>query len=147
MHYKINTSAVIYDIIDDEIVIIHLENGNYYNLSNASAQLWMQIAKTASFDNLITYLSHRYNVGKNTAEKDLKDFLSHLEAEGLVIKGDTDDWDADKGIDEIKAEVSEYHPPVLEVFTDMQDFLLVDPIHEVDEQGLPKYTPPQPDED
>jgi hypothetical protein len=30
-----------------------------------------------------------------------------------------------------------FEPPVLEQYTDMQDLLLLDPIHEVDEQGWP----------
>jgi len=30
-----------------------------------------------------------------------------------------------------------YAPPVLETFSDMQDLLLLDPIHEVDDAGWP----------
>ena len=30
-----------------------------------------------------------------------------------------------------------FHPPVLNVFSDMQDLLLLDPIHDVDATGWP----------
>jgi len=37
-----------------------------------------------------------------------------------------------------------FAPPVLEVYTDMQDLLLLDPIHDVDETvGWPSPKPPE----
>lgn len=35
----------------------------------------------------------------------------------------------------------EFQPPALESYTDMQDLLLLDPIHEVDEMGWPQKAP------
>ena len=40
--------------------------------------------------------------------------------------------------DDPAAERKPFAVPTLEVFTDMKEFLLVDPIHEVDERGLPQ---------
>lgn len=37
-----------------------------------------------------------------------------------------------------------YRPPVLEVFADMQDLLLLDPIHDIDEVGWPVARPDSP---
>jgi hypothetical protein len=144
MRYGINNTSVIYDIIDNDIVIIHLENGNYYNLSDSGAVIWKQITKNISRDHLLAILHARYHVDKAVLEKDLNTFLQQLEAEGLVVRQPPEEATSSKD-NPPKAESKklDYSPPVLDVFTDMQDFLLVDPIHEVDEHGRPKYTPPQ----
>jgi hypothetical protein len=36
---------------------------------------------------------------------------------------------------------AEFHAPVLQVYSDMQDLLLLDPIHEVDATGWPMPAP------
>ncbi len=36
-----------------------------------------------------------------------------------------------------------YAPPALETYTDMQELLLLDPIHDVDETGWPAARPHQ----
>ena len=148
MQYAINFEALIYDVIDGDIVIIHLESGNYYNLSDSGAVIWQYLAKTVSFDDLVKTLTSIYNEKMSRIEIDLIDFLSHLENECLIIQKSIDEAIATELIlqDDGRNKV-DYHSPVLDVYTDMQDFLLVDPIHEVDEQGLPRYIPQNTDDD
>ena len=142
MQYVINRKALIYDLLDGDIVIIHLESGNYYNLSGSGALTWQFLTKTVSFDGLVKLLAYAYDQKNSDIEKDLQVFLDHLEKENLVVQSAEHDPAAPDGNLKTEAGKKEaYLPPVLDVFTDMQDFLLVDPIHEVDENGLPKYTP------
>ncbi len=148
MQYGINNTAVIYDIIDNDIVIIHLENGNYYNLSDSGTLIWKYIAKNQTPNHLLAVLEATYNVERGVLENDLNTFLQQLEAEGLVVRQPPDDAGSSKSSPpKAEGEALDYSPPVLDVFTDMQDFLLVDPIHEVDEHGRPKYTPSQTDDE
>jgi hypothetical protein len=148
MNYSINNSTAIYDIIDGDIVIIHLETGNYYNLSDTGASIWQLIVKTVSYENLVTALSANYLNPGPDVEQDIKAFLDQLENEGLVVQVSTEENGLSKeGSTKIETKKVEYTRPILNVFSDMQDFLLVDPIHEVDEKGLPKYTPPKPDDE
>ena len=51
MQYTINRAVAIYDVIDEDIVIIHLETGNYYNLSDSGALIWKKIAEKPSLLN------------------------------------------------------------------------------------------------
>ena len=143
LHYSINSAVAIFDIIDDDIVIIHLKNGNYYNISDTGAFIWKQIAKNTSFGNMLFLLRAKYNVDPATSEIDLQTFLTKLEAEGLVLKQSKNEAAFSEGNSkDVESENIRYVAPAIDVYRDMQDFLLVDPIHEVDEQGLPKYTPP-----
>jgi hypothetical protein len=88
---------------------------------------------------LITLLSERY-VGEPTEIVSAVDaFVEQLVQKTLIVPRDADD--------QLKADASElltakpvpqaFAPPTLEQYTDMQELLLLDPIHEVDEQGWP----------
>jgi len=147
MFYTINREALIYDRLDGDIVIIHLESGNYYNLSGSGATIWLLLAKSVSFNELVLALAKRYKAETPAIQHDLKAFLVQLEGEKLIIQRSEPNPAAASLTGTGEEDTKEaYLPPVLDVFTDMQDFLLVDPIHEVDENGLPKYTPQNLDE-
>ena len=141
MQYKINETAAIYDVIDGEIVVIHLESGNYYHLEDSGALVWKLLAKQASTEQITEYLAASYGQKTGEVSESLEPFMEKLVHEGLVLAHS--DGQVNNQIEmPAAASGASFSPPVIKVFTDMQDFLLVDPIHEVDEQGLPKYTPP-----
>jgi hypothetical protein len=111
---------VVHETIDGEVVIIHLGTGVYYSIRGRGVALWQGAAAGATSDRLAQF-----------APAEAEQFLSELELEGLVeqASGGDDAWRAgDESADE---------PPVLERFTDMEDLLLLDPVHEVDGQGWP----------
>jgi hypothetical protein len=75
-------------------------------------------------------------------------FIQQLQQEGLVIP--VDNKLADSSLpqnwkEQITAKESKaiFNAPVLNKYTDMQDLLLLDPIHEVDATGWPSIKPPQ----
>ena len=141
MDYLIDSTKAIYDIIDGEIVIIHLESGNYYHLEGSGALAWKLLAREAPTSQMESYFSAHYSLRPEEAAKQLSAFLGRLVEENLVIQQPAGKPPVELADPTDNAEQS-YAPPTIDVFTDMQDFLLVDPIHEVDEHGLPKYTPP-----
>lgn len=141
MQIELNKSAAIFDIIDGDIVIINLINGNYYNLTGSGAHLWKLIVSTTTSNELTDSLTASFEVDEKQAEKDIAIFLAQLEKESLIIKSDINQ-NIKPQSKNTSSNRKSYQAPILETFSDMQDFLLVDPIHEVDENGLPKYTPP-----
>jgi hypothetical protein len=60
-----------------------------------------------------------------------------LSTEGLVVPLEEDAASPDSTNRQPLPEPSGFEPPVLEKFTDMQDLILLDPVHEVDERGWP----------
>lgn len=111
---------VVHETVDGEVVIIHLGTGVYYSIRGRGVGLWEGAAAGATADRL-----------SRIAPDEAASFLGNLEAEGLIerISDGEDTW-RDNG-----EPVNE--PPVLERFTDMEDLLLLDPVHEVDDQGWP----------
>jgi hypothetical protein len=142
MHYQIDQTKAIYDIIDGDIVIINLDNGNYYNVTGVGAAIWKQLNKGASADGILRALGNIYDGDTEIIKKDLNDFLADLIEEKLIKESDGSSANQQDSQSQAIETKQVYTPPELEIFTDMQDFLLVDPIHEVDENGLPKFTPP-----
>lgn len=142
MNYQIDPTKAIYDVIDNDIVIINLDNGNYYNLTSVSVLIWKNLIKGATEQKILDSIESEYDVKLNKAKNDLSAFLKNLLTEKLIINADESTIVGDDSQPNKEAIKQEYSPPELETFSDMQDFLLVDPIHEVDENGLPKFTPP-----
>jgi hypothetical protein len=68
---------------------------------------------------------------------DVQRFLDELTAESLTERSTTSDAPSNADAPIPSAEQQPYTPPVLERYSDMQALLVLDPIHEVDEQGWP----------
>jgi hypothetical protein len=134
MHYRINTPQIVFESIDDETIIIDFESGTYYSVRDGANQIWKWLNEGKSVDQIVDQTLSRYNGNQSEIESLARQFISNLAQEGLIVE----------------AEARELHPqepttegstpfimPILERYTDMQDLLLLDPIHEVDPQGWP----------
>ena len=132
LRFTPNVPAVVYEEFADEVIIIHLNKGSYYNLENSAATIWRACLRGASLTEIATSLQAQHPAVEQLAEV-VKDFIAELQQEELL-----------RPSSELPPEISPelplcpvWSPPVLQKHTDMQDLLLLDPIHEVDEKGWP----------
>lgn len=140
--FRINTPAVIWEEIEQEIIAINLENGFYYDISGLSATIWKML-EYYSYQEIILKLAEHYDLKAEEIKPDVNFFLKTLEDEKLMVFAD-----------KLLAKETQgpyyfpksYTKPVLNKYTDMENLLLIDPIHEVDEHGWPNLYPlPQTD--
>ena len=75
-------------------------------------------------------------IGEAVAE-----FLEQLRKHNLITE--TSAVRADAGPEPAADHRGHWEPPMLSVYEDMKDLLLLDPIHDVDEQGWPARKPDQ----
>ena len=136
--YAVNPRKVVHQTIDGEAILIQFETGAYYSLAGAGAEIWHLLAGGRSIDEIVTRLGQAYDAGADELRHAVEGLVEELTQEDLIEPGpeaslspSTKDGNTPAG------ERSAFQPPMLEKFTDMQDFLLVDPIHEVDESGWP----------
>jgi len=140
---KIETLRVVHETIDGETVILNLQSGNYYSLDGIGAQIWNYIEKGATVYHIIDMLRSDFKGDRDEIESETNKFLSELVEEKLVIldESDTSDsfqTDANKLENDIQKQERSFIPPILNKYTDMQDLLLLDPIHDVDDsRGWP----------
>lgn len=119
---KIKQPPVSHECIDGEVVIINMETGTYYSLTGFAAALWESIVAGATRESLLASIDA-------DAQHEVHAFLDELIAEGLL---------EDVAPPQIRAsEFSVYSTPRVEKFTDLQELLMLDPIHEVDAAGWP----------
>ena len=130
--YKINEEALSHELIDGEVVIIQFDTGNYYSLSGSAALVWQRLVTPAS----VTDLSALFSETPDGAADELATFISELVQEGLLSS-------AASSVSTAPASPVAYVKPVLNKYTDMQQLLLADPLHEVQEAGWPHTKPPE----
>lgn len=139
---RINNPKVAYEIFDDEVIIIHFESGNYYSLGKTGAAIWSFIERGVPVGAILEGITHRYTGDQGVIENAVRQLLDELEREGLIISEEIDGAERQQetmveDATRPEPEKPQFDPPLLQRYTDMQDMLLLDPIHEVDETGWP----------
>lgn len=127
---RVNTPQINHQTIEGEVVVINLENGFYYSLLDLSAALWHLAASGLDLDAIVERVAATYPDVTDAAGA-TRAFLDELVAEQLLVDGEGSPAPAEAGLP------TRYTAPLLEKFTDMQELLMLDPIHEVDSIGWP----------
>jgi len=146
--YKINTPSVIGQTFDDEAVIVNLETGSYYSMDKIAAEIWDAIQTGTSCGSIAAGLVRRYQGTPAEIENTVDDLIRRLLAEELIRPAldETPDGVCSTPIMTAHEEskfMRPLQPAALHKYTDMQELLLLDPIHEVDESGWPHHQVPQ----
>jgi hypothetical protein len=125
---KINAPSVIFDQSDGQTVIINLVTGHYFRLDRPSSRLWDRLKDSPSYSGLLA--------GCNNADElaaRLPGIVDELDGNGLIVMFDIPDAEADDRPGDWRFEGF-----ALERYTDLEDILGLDPIHEADpELGWP----------
>jgi hypothetical protein len=133
--FRINTPLVTHQVIDGEVIILNLGNGYYYSLSDSAAIIWQSL-NGATLEAIVASVTRFYDAESGEIEKHISQFVTQLVEEDLIIA--IDEWPFEITIPETPVSKTGFKAPNLEKFTEMSDLLLVDPIHDVDEQGWPR---------
>jgi hypothetical protein len=140
MKFKINTPNIVHELIDGEVIIVNLKQGDYYSLLNTSAEIWTEIEREQSSAQIVAQLTQNYQEEPEIIAQGVQLFIDQLIEEGIIteLTGDIPENEivshgfGNNGIDKPPFEM-----PKLSKYTDMEDLLALDPIHEVDEMGWP----------
>jgi transposase-like protein len=144
--FKINSSQVAQETIDGEVVIINLQSGIYYSLQNVGASIWGLIENGMTIDQTIDSIARQYDGNRSDIDSGVNQLITELKQADLIEPvEETVNPDAIPTETEIIPETTEkprFEMPVLQQYEDMQDLLLLDPIHEVDDTGWPNRPEP-----
>ena len=138
--YIINRMKIVEETIDGEVIIINLDKGHYFSLNGIGADIWENIRSCTPISEIIANIKISYSDPKNSIEDSINSLLINLLAEELIIETDQNNIELNS-LPNIAIENDKkmsFIEPILEKYTDMEDLLLLDPIHDVDEQGWPK---------
>ena len=140
--FQINAPTVVAEIFDDEVVIINLESGAYYSLGQSGRLLWQQLQPGATVNELIAQVATIYASAPSEVTPAIAQFMAQLAQEQLIVPVtrpiESQAFHAVKAETRFKqTNQGPFTAPTLNKYTDMQDLLLLDPIHDVAETGWP----------
>ncbi len=130
----INVPHVVHETIDGETILIHLGTGTYYSLDGVGAEIWELAVEGVSDDELAARVATRYDAEPALVQQTVGTFVEELIQEGLLTMAELVGAPvAQRGEGEAEPPATgPFVEPVLHKYTDMQEFMLVDPLHDVE---------------
>jgi hypothetical protein len=131
---------VVSEKYENEVLIINLDTGTYYSLTGASPRLWELLQNGESLEAILRVFVEESNEEADPIRPAVIEFIVRLLAEKLIVTDSTmDPFDPYAELIVTSDPGVEGAAPVfgLQIFTDMQDLLLLDPIHDVESEGWP----------
>lgn len=135
--YLLKQRDVTHERLDGEVIAVNLLTGRYYSMSGTAADIWSAVLMTQMPSEAQELLAGTYDLPAS-AEEDIQAFLDRcVEAELFEIATTNlvhamnqtqlpDDYQR-----------TAWQPPALEEYEDLQDLILVDPIHDTSALGWP----------
>jgi hypothetical protein len=142
--FRINAPAVIHEKFDDELVAINLDTGVYHSLSSAAADAFQLLTEEATQTEVAEALATKYAATPEAIHAALTPFFEHLRKEDLICQVDVR---KPRGPLQLAGGGSALPlvAPTLEAYRDLQSLFLLDPVHEVGEEGWPGAAPGSPE--
>jgi hypothetical protein len=132
------TNSVIHERFGDETVIVKLDLGRYYNLQGSAEAIWTLASSGFSRERILDTMINTFSGEHAEIVKTTASFLDELVAEELLEPADS--FLPEVAAPEVDGGV--FVKPHLQKYTDMEELLQLDPIHQVDELGWPSAKAP-----
>ena len=141
--FVINAPSVVSEVIDGEAIIMNVRSGNYYSSAGTGAVIWSWIEQGRTKGQIRELAFSRYHGDRQRIEHALGLFFENLVSENLVREDSA--AQAEHASGKVEGGATEaFSDPKLCAYTDMQDLLFLDPIHDVDAIGWPEAKDAKP---
>lgn len=143
--FRIRTPWVANQIIDGEAVLIAFETGAYYSAQRTGANVLSLLEQHHPVSEIVARLTRLHDATPETIAADVWAFVGQLSQEGLIVA--LNESEAITAGDDLASPSSAatapqpWEPPLLTRYSDLEDLLILDPIHEVDDAGWPVVRP------
>jgi len=126
--------GMVHETIDGETVVLSLETGTYFSLTAAAGLAWSLLEEGTGVERMRSVLGRRYSGDPDAIGAAVRDFLATLEKDGLIERHAGGMPEA-----EVALEAGSDPFPGLGIqrYSDVEELLMIDPVHEVDEAGWP----------
>jgi hypothetical protein len=136
--FRLRDANVVLEAFPDETVAANLGTGRYYSIDLVGAETLELLTSGHALHDVVAHLAERYGADLAVVDAAVTEFVGRLLDEELIdVAPPADPRSAMEPME--RASVA-FSPPSLSVYSDMEDLLLLDPIHDVDETGWPART-------
>lgn len=135
--YQVNEPTVIQEIIEGEAIIADLGQGFYYSLDATGSMAWNALVSGCTVGSIIDAFAVQFPAEREEIATGISQLVERLTEEMLIVPA------SGEGVEPVQLSgLAEscgkaFTAPVLSKYTDMEQLLLLDPIHDVDETGWP----------
>ena len=146
-NFRVDPRRIVHETIDDETIIIDLETGAYFSLRGSAPAIWALLVEGHSEPEVVVEMRRRYAGEIDAVDDATSALIARLTEERLIERTDQSGRAAQATLTDSDRAIQRFEDPVFEKYTDMDYFLLLDPIHEVEEGGWPRAAtgnPPAP---
>jgi len=141
-YLRVNTPNVVHETIDGEAILLDLKTGNYFSLDGPGAIIWDYIANTGDWRKAIDLIVQNQDNHKESIILSVEKFIAELVEEALLVPVKDDSGFSKDDITAYENNLItagvDFVEPLVNKYSDMQDLLLLDPIHDVDDKGWPE---------
>jgi hypothetical protein len=135
--HRLNAPDVTFESFESEVLVINLRSGSYYSLRGSAPAIWLQALRGLGSAEIARELAASCRIAESQVAPAVTRLIEELTAENLLVPCEGEP--APPGAEQPAAPLpGEFSEPVFERYTDMQQLLLMDPIHDVDPAGWPK---------
>jgi hypothetical protein len=127
---------IVHETVDGEVIAIDLVSGSYYSLAGSGPAVWEVLGGGASEVEIVAALGGRFEADGETITAAVATLLGQLQEANLIVADERPGEAAPTVVG--SGEKIPFEAPRLERYTDMKDYFLLDPIHEVDTAGWPR---------
>lgn len=139
---ELNGPGVVCDVVADEVVFVNLESGAYYSTEATGAAIWQLLAEGRTIADTCRAIGTRYAGDPVEIEQSVRALVDQLLAEALVRVGEGTAPLSGAPLEDAAPDRPPFMGVVLQKYVDLEELLLLDPIHEVDESGWPNAKKP-----
>ena len=137
--FRMNSPPVVYETVDHETIVVNLDTGSYYDLNESGGYVFGLLERGSTIPDLAQHTAARYGIEAAAAQTAVEELLATLVEEQLAVRADGESPEA-AAPPAVDSAARPFAAPVINKYTDMQELLLLDPVHEVDEAGWPSRT-------
>lgn len=133
--YKLNEEKMFYDYADGQAVVINYQTGMYYGMGLLASAILDRIIAGKNIDEIILAVKALPQCPPDIAER-VHSFVKELQDKEIIIDGPSVSGGGEPLADEAAEDGFDLK---LDMFAEMADLLLADPVHDVDmKEGWPK---------
>lgn len=141
MTWNVTGAHIVSEKIADEVIVVDLVDGSYFSLSGCAIEIWEYVKTGYSKKQILETLSATLDKTPPDMEQHLDAFINSLIEEKLIEPGSTNGSSATVNVSAPDKKTA-FVVPSLQKYTDMEDVLKMDPIHDFDEMGWPHQPAP-----
>jgi len=133
--FQQNSAEIASETFDDGLVSINFLTGRYFTMNRTGELVWACLAEGSTAKEIADWLASAGGVGRDVVLADVTAFLETLSSERMIVARPGNGSSTSNGFRRMPqiTEALVYETPHLQIYEDLADLILLDPIHDVNE--------------